>query len=164
MRTVLLAGAAVLLLLPAASAQQAAVAQPPIAGVWKFNPEKSGTRIPPGAAEFRQYAMRPDGFLVGILVTFQPDGSFRTLQFTAKRDGKDYAEYSDQNLADTIAAGTPTARTYSETAIDADTTQWIDKVNGKITAQGRKIVSADRKTLTITVDGHPQARIYDRIR
>ncbi len=164
MRTLLFAGAAVLLLLSPASAQQPAAAQPRIAGVWKFNPEKSGTRIPPGAAEFRQYIMRPDGFLVGLLVTFQADGSFHTLQFTAKGDGKDYAEYSDQNLAETTATGAPTARTYSETAIDADTTQWIDKVNGKITAQGRKIVSPDGKTMTITVDGNPQPRVYDRIR
>jgi hypothetical protein len=41
-------------------------------------------------------------------------------------------------------------------------TEWIDKVDGRITAQGRKIVSKDRQTLTITVDGTSRVRIYDR--
>src|SRR5262249_9714557 len=70
-----------------ASPQPPAVLQPPIAGVWKFNPEKSTARIPPGATEIRQYIMRPDGFLVGLLITGMPQGPFHTLQFTAKSDG-----------------------------------------------------------------------------
>jgi len=41
-------------------------------------------------------------------------------------------------------------------------TEWIDKVDGRITAQGKKIVSKDRQTLTITTDGRSQVRIYDR--
>jgi hypothetical protein len=41
-------------------------------------------------------------------------------------------------------------------------TEWIDKVDGRVTAQGRKIISKDGKTLTITIDGAPATRIYDR--
>src|SRR5262245_5315836 len=44
-----------------AVAQAPPMSQPPIVGVWKFNPEKSTARIPPGATEIRQYIMRPDG-------------------------------------------------------------------------------------------------------
>src|SRR5580765_5660795 len=139
-----------------ALAQTATVAQPPIAGVWKFNPEKSTARISPGATEIRQYVVRPDGFLVGLLITGMPQGPFHTLQFTAKSDGKDYPEYSDQNIADMIANGRATPRTYAERQIDEYTTEWFDKVDGRITGQGRKIVSKDGKTLTITVDGAPQ--------
>jgi hypothetical protein len=134
---------------------------PPIVGVWKFNPEKSTTRIPPDAVEIRQYSMRPDGFLVGLLITGTPQ-AYHSLQFVARRDGKDYPEYSDQNIADMVAAGKPTPRTYAERIIDEDTTEWIDKIDGRVTAQGKKIVSKDRKTLTITVDGSPAIRIYDR--
>ncbi|HET9270221.1 MAG TPA: hypothetical protein VFO31_18725 [Vicinamibacterales bacterium] len=154
---------AIALLLAAApvAAQGPALSQPPIAGTWKLNPEKSGVQVPPDHVEIRQYRLRADGYLVGLLFTGNSRG-LRYLQFTAKSDGKDYPEHSDQIVADMIAAGTPTPRTYAETKIDDYTTAWIDKVNGKITAQGRKIVSKDGRTLTITVDGQTAIRVYDR--
>lgn|GEM_PF-2361911 len=144
-------------------AQAPANKQPLIAGAWKLNPEKSGVRVPPDYIEVRQYSLRPDGFLVGLLITGGP-GGYHYLQFTAKSDGKDYPEYSDQIVADMIAAGKPTRRSYSERIIDDYVTEWIDKVDGKITAQGKKTVSKDGKTLTITVDGATsQPRVYDRL-
>jgi hypothetical protein len=145
-----------------ASAQQTpATPQPPISGTWKLNPEKSGAQVPPDYVEIRQYFLRPDGYLVGLLFNGTGRG-LRWLQFTAKSDGKDYPEYSDQIVSDLIAAGRATPRTYAETTIDDYTTAWIDKVDGKIVAQGKKIVSKDGKTLTITVDGQPTMRVYDR--
>ena len=144
-----------------AQAQALAVTQPPIAGTWKLNPQKSGVQVPPDYVEIRQYRLRPDGYLVGLLFNGDTRG-LRYLQFTAKSDGKDYPEHSDQIVADMIATGKPTPRTYSETKIDDHTTAWIDKVDGKITAQGRKIVSTDGQTLTITIEGQTAVRIYDR--
>jgi antitoxin (DNA-binding transcriptional repressor) of toxin-antitoxin stability system len=143
------------------SAQAPAIAQPPIAGTWKLNPEKSGTHVPPGYVEIRQYRLRSDGYLVGLLFTGDARG-LRYLQFVAKSDGRDYPEYSDQIVADLVAAGTPTPRSYAETKLDDYTTAWIDKAGGKITGQGRKVVSQDGRTLTITVDGQPAVRVYDR--
>jgi len=142
-------------------AQAPAVAQPPIAGTWKLNPQKSGVQVQPDYVEIRQYRMRPDGYLVGLLFTGDSRG-LRYLQFTAKSDGRDYPEYSDQIVADMIAAGTPTPRTYAERKIDDYVAEWIDKVNGKITGHGRKIVAPDGKTLTITIDGRTAVRVYDR--
>jgi hypothetical protein len=84
------------------------------------------------------------------------------LQFTAKSDGKDYPEYSDDIVAELIASGTPTTRSYSERIVDAYVTEWTDKVNGKVTASGKKTVSKDGRTLTISVDGTSQIRVYDR--
>ena len=157
-----LACAAILLVAAQASSQErAAGSVPPIVGVWKLNVEKSTVRIPPDAVEIRQYSMRPDGYLVGLLITGTRQ-AYHYLQFVAKSDGKDYPEYSDPIVGDLIAAGTPTPRAYAERMIDEYTTEWIDKVNGRVTAQGKKIVSQDRKTLTITVDGSPAIRIYDR--
>jgi hypothetical protein len=137
-------------------------AQPPIAGVWKLNTDKSNVRLPEGAIEIRQYGMRADGFLVGLLITNSPQAGYHFLQFTSKSDGRDYPEYSDAIVSELIVKGTPTPRTYSETLDDEYTTDWTDKVNGRVTGHGKKIVSKDGKTLTITVDGSPQIRVYDR--
>jgi hypothetical protein len=137
-------------------------ATPLIVGQWKLNAEKSNLRLPPDSIEIRQYSLRPDGFLVGLLITVNAQGS-HYLQFTAKSDGKDYPEYSDQITADMIAAGKPTPRTYSEKVVDEYVTEWVDKADGRVTSQGKKTVSKDGKTLTMTVDGRPaQTRVYDR--
>ena len=141
---------------------QERAAQPPIAGVWKLNTEKSNVRLPEGAIEIRQYAMRADGYLVGLLITNSTQAGYHFLQFTAKSDGKDYPEYSDAIVSELIVKGAPTPRTYSETLDDEFTTDWTDKVNGRVTGHGKKIVSKDGRTLTITVDGSPQIRVYDR--
>jgi hypothetical protein len=139
---------------PAFAQERAPVPQPKIAGVWKLNVEKSqDARVPADTVNIRQYTMRPDGFLVGLLITGSPKGPFHTLQFTAKSDGKDYPEYSDANLSEMIAAGRPTIRTYAETKDDEYTTDWTDKVDGRVTGHGKKTVSKDGRTLSITVDG-----------
>ena len=138
-------------------------ATPLIVGRWKLNPEKSNVRVPPDYIEIRQYSVRPDGFVVGLLIQGNNAQGYHYLQFTAKSDGKDYPEYSDQIVADMIAAGRQSPRSYSEKIIDEYVTEWTDKVNGKVTAQGKKTVSKDGKTMTITVDGSPAPpRIYDR--
>ena len=135
---------------------------PRIQGTWKLNPAKSNLNLPPNHLEIRQYVLRPDGFLVGLLITSDAHGRYHYLQFTAKSDGKDYPEYTDSFLADMIAADKPTPRTYAETVVDEYTTDWTDKADGKATAHGKKIVSKDGKTLTVTVDGSPRIRVYDR--
>jgi hypothetical protein len=135
---------------------------PLILGTWKLNSDKSSLRLPANHVEIRQYRLRPDGFLVGLLITSDPQGSYHYLQFTAKSDGKDYPEYTEALLADMVAAGRQTPRTYAETVVDEYTTDWTDKVDGKVTAHGKKIISRDGKTLTVTADGSSQMHIYDR--
>ena len=152
----------VVAVLAQASLSTPAKPTPLIAGVWKLNAEESGMRVPPDYMEIRQYNLRPDGFLVGLLITGRTQGPYSYLQFAARSDGKDYPEYSDRIVADMVAAGTPTPRTYSETIDDEYTTDWTDKVNGRVTGHGKKIVSKDGRKLTITVDGSTQLRIYDR--
>jgi hypothetical protein len=135
---------------------------PLIVGTWKLNIEKSQLPpVPAGYSEIRQYTMRPDGYLVGLLVTSSPRG-YHYLQFTAKSDGKDYPEYSDDGVADMIASGKPTPRSYAERVIDQYVTEWTDKVDGKVTGSGRKTIGKDGRTLTITVDGASFVRVYDR--
>ena len=135
---------------------------PLIVGTWKLNAEKSNLRLPPDSLEIRQYRMRQDGFLVGLLITSNAQG-YHYLQFTAKSDGKDYPEYTETLLADMIAAGKQTPRTYSEKTVDEYVTEWTDKADGGVTAHGLKTISKDGKTLTITTDSATsQPRIYDR--
>lgn len=135
---------------------------PLIVGTWKLNPDKSKLQVPANHVEIRQYRLRSDGFLVGLLITSDPQGGYHYLQFTAKSDGKDYPEYTEALLADMVSAGKPTPRTYAETVVDEYTTDWTDKVDGKIASHGKKIVSRDGNTLTVTVDGSSQKYIYDR--
>src|SRR5437762_13297724 len=123
----------VLLLASSAWLQNAAPPQPPIAGTWRLNPENSNVRVPSDYVEIRQYNLRPDGYLVGLLITGTPGGGYHYLQFVARSDGKDYPEYSDQIVGDLIAAGRVTPRTYAETKIDDSTTDWTDKVDGRVT-------------------------------
>jgi hypothetical protein len=155
--------AAALVAVSSAWAQErAAQPAPPIVGIWKLNSEKSRISTPANYTEIRQYSQRTDGFMVGLLITGNPQVGYHYLQFVAKSDGKDYPEYSDVIVGDLVAADKPTRRTYSETLVDEYTIDWTDKVDGRVTAHGKKIVSTDRKTLTITVDGSSTVRIYDR--
>src|SRR5262249_19888335 len=126
--------------------------------------EKSGIRNPPPQAfQIRQYKLRDDGFLVGLLISANAQGKISFLQFTARSDGKDYPEYTDDLLAELLATGKQTFRTYSETIIDEYVTEWVDKANGNVTAKGKKTISKDGKTLTITNDNNPsQTIVYDR--
>lgn len=159
MKYSLVALGVLLLALPAQSQERQTT---PIVGVWKLNREKSTMRaIPPEAFEVRQYTLRPDGFLVGLLITGNTQG-YHYLQFVARSDGKDYPEYSDQIVGDLVASDRATPRTYSETVVNAFVTDWTDKMNGRVTGHGQKIVSPDRKTLTITVDGTTGVLVYDR--
>jgi hypothetical protein len=153
---------AAVILLSTAAAHVETQNTPLIVGTWKLNTEKS--KLPPmpaGYFDIRQYMMRADGYLVGLLMTSSPRG-YHYLQFTARADGKDYPEYSDDVIAELIASGTPTPRSYAETVIDEYVSEWTDKVNGKVTASGRKTISRDGRTLTITVNGAPAVRVYDR--
>jgi hypothetical protein len=143
---------------------QVPTSKPPmIVGNWKLNPEKSGMGTAPlQLMNVRQYRMRPDGFLVGVLYTSDSQGGYHYLQFTAKSDGQDYPEYSDFLVAEMIATGKPTTRTYAERIVDDFTTEWTDKANGRIAAQGKKVISKDGMTLTVTTDGQPRVTVYDR--
>ena len=137
-------------------------APPLIVGKWKLNREKS--HLPPLPAdmfELREYRLRPDGYLVGLAITSTAAG-YHYLQFAAKSDGGDYPEYTDALLSDMIAAGKQTPRTYAETIVDDYTTDWVDKAQGRITSHGKKIISKDGQTLTITTEGTSQMLIYDR--
>src|SRR5947209_5574225 len=81
----------VLLLYAQSAGIRGQAAGPAIAGTWKLNVEKSNLQMPADYLEIRQYSMRPDGYLVGLLINGTPR-AYHYLQFVAKSDGKDYPE------------------------------------------------------------------------
>ncbi len=151
---------ALLSVLPAAHAQT-----PYIIGTWKLNVEASRLPGPPPQVHVRRYSEGPNSTLVGLAITVDAGGTPHFLQFAAKADGKDYAEFDSGALAAWQIDGTPPHGTYAETPVDSHTVDWVDKYDGKITGKGRKWVSADGKTLSFTAEltnprGEPLSFLY----
>jgi hypothetical protein len=139
------------LLLVLGSFAVAAHAQVPhIVGNWRLNAEASRFPGPAPQTHVRRYSMAPDGSLIGLAVIVDADGTPSFLQFAAKPDGKDYPEFDAASAARYLIDGSPPPATYAETPIDSHTVEWTDKYDGRITFSGRKWVSADGQTMTIT--------------
>jgi hypothetical protein len=123
---------------------------PYIVGTWQLNVSASRMPGPPPQMHVRRYSLLDDGTLVGLAVLIDARGNPGFLQFAAKPDGKDYAEYDSDLLAAFQAGGAAQKRTYSETPVDSHTVEWVDKLDGRVIASGRKWVSADGRTLSFT--------------
>ena len=133
----------------ALQAQAPAAAVNPFLGSWKRNFEKSGTPQP-GVTSVRQYQDQGGGLMLHTILTNTPNGA--TFTFTAARyDGKEYPVYVPRTLGDFLNAGTKPARTVAFTRKDANTLEWTDRQNGRISSTGVNQVSEDGKTMTETV-------------
>jgi hypothetical protein len=123
---------------------------PHIIGNWRLNAAASQLPGPAPETEVRRYSLADDGTVIGLAVTVDARGNPSFLQFAAKPDGMDYPEFSARSAAQYLMDGSAPPGTYSETPIDSHTVAWVDKYEGRITAQGRKWVSPDGGTLTFT--------------
>jgi hypothetical protein len=123
---------------------------PHIVGNWRLNVEASRFSGPAPQTHVRRYSLGPDGSLIGLAVIVDAEGTPSFLQFAAKPDGKDYPEFDAGSAAQYLLDGSPPPATYAETPIDSHTVEWTDKYDGQVTFSGRKWVSADGQTLTIT--------------
>jgi hypothetical protein len=129
----------------------AAHAQAPhILGNWKLNVEASRLPGPAPQTHIRRYSIGPDGMLIGLAIVVDAEGTPTFLQFAAKPDGKDYPEFDANSAARYLSDGTPPLATYAETPLDSHTVEWTDKYAGRVTFSGRKWVSVDGKTMSIT--------------
>lgn len=115
----------------------------PIVGTWKLNPARSKTSAGPAP---RSGTITYEETAGGIKRTGQivdADGNITAaFEYTARYDGKDYP-VTGSDLYDTIAVN----------RIDEHTAEATMKKSGKVAATARRVLSADGKTLTITVDG-----------
>ena len=111
-------------------------------GTWELNVSKS--KQIPGAvlkSQTRTYEMAGKQ-VKAVQKGIDAAGKPTLVQFTASYDGKDYP-YSGSPLWDTLAV----------TWIDDHTASFVQKKNGKVMLTGRRVVSKDGKTMTITGNG-----------
>src|ERR1700683_4838851 len=117
----------------------ASFASNPNKGTWKLNESKS--KITPKATKNITVAYEAASDNVKVTVD-GTDGSGKPAhnEWTGKFDGKDYP-----------LTGDPSADTRSYKKVDDSTTEFTNKKDGKVTATGRIVISADGKTRTVTV-------------
>jgi hypothetical protein len=121
----------------------------PHMGTWKLNEAKS-TLDPEGPKNHTVvYEAAGDHVKVTVDGT-APDGKPKHEEWTGKFDGKDYPVTGDPNSD---------ARSYKK--IGARTLELTVKKDGKVTATGRIVVSANGKTRTVSISGtNPQGKKF----
>lgn len=110
-------------------------------GTWKLNEAKS--KFAPGASKNNSVVYEAAGDNVKATVD-GTDGNGKPThnEWTGKFDGKDYP-----------VTGDPASDTRSLKKIDDRTLELTVKKDGKVTATGRIVVSADGKSRTLTTSG-----------
>ena len=110
-------------------------------GTWKLNEAKS--KIPAMAPKNNMVVYEAAGDSVKVTVDgTDAEGKPTHNEWTGKFDGKDYP-----------LVGDPMSNTRSYKKIDDRTTELTNKKDGKVTATGRIVISADGKSRTVTVSG-----------
>src|SRR6185503_15331889 len=111
-------------------------------GTWKLNVAKSTFRPgPPPVAETRTYKAQPKGVRTTVKTTWA-DRLSTTVEYPANYDGKDYPVSGSRDV-DAVAL----------TRMDDFTSAATLKHAGKEIGVARRVVSPDRKTLTISYKG-----------
>lgn len=116
-------------------------AQNPHIGTWKLNGAKS--TIPAGFMKNTTVVYEAAGDNVKVITDgTDKDGKPAHTEWTGKFDGKDYPITGDSS-AD--------SRSYKK--IDEHTLEMANKKSGKVTTNGRIVVSADGKSRTVHITG-----------
>ena len=141
----LLAVVAVSLVVVLAGTMLAQSSRPTNVGMWRLNVAKSkavaGT-VP--VSKSATFTVAVAGAGAKVTVDAVPaDGTVRHWAYTANYDGKDYPITGNCQYGDAVAV----------TRVDDNTTNSIYKQGGKVTITQTAVVSADRKTMTITGTG-----------
>jgi hypothetical protein len=132
-------------------------ADDPQMGTWKLNESKS--RFATGATKNHTVVYEATGDTVKVTVDgTDKDGKSSHNEWTGKFDGKDYPVTGDPNSD---------MRSYKK--VDDHTLKMRVKKNGKVTASGRIVVSADGKSRTVNTRGNdPEGKnvkntvVYDK--
>lgn len=143
-RRALAFGVAVVLgaVLGADTERLSAQASDPRIGTWKLNVAKSSySPGPPPQSQTLTIEAAGQGEKVTSKVV-GADGTSTTTVYTANFDGKDYP-----------LTGSPIADMVSLKRIDTRTTERTDKKGGAVAQTIRRVVSADGKTMNVTVKG-----------
>ncbi len=113
----------------------------PQMGTWKLNEAKS--KLAPGAPKNHTVVYEAAGDNMKVTVDgTDADGKALHNEWTGKFDGKDYP-----------VTGDPTSDTRAYKKVNDHTLDMTIKKDGKVTATGTIVVSADGKTRTVTTSG-----------
>jgi hypothetical protein len=116
-------------------------ASDPNMGTWKLNEAKS--KFSPGATKNTTVVYAPAGDQVKVTTDGTTgDGTPVQTEWAGQFDGKDYP-----------LTGDPSANSRSYKKVNDHTLELTNKKDGKVTTNGRIVVSADGKTRTLTVSG-----------
>src|ERR1051325_11356055 len=120
----------------------------PLAGTWKFNPQKSkmNLNLPPRALT-RRYESRGAGLYIFTQEGRGADGSNMHSMYVAREDGQDYPLIIEN--ADELSY-------ISFKVVDANTVEQTQKLGTKIVFTATRTVSKDGKTMTLTVKARGQ--------
>jgi hypothetical protein len=114
----------------------------PIVGTWELNVAKSKYSSGPGPkSQTRTYAVAADG-IKATVNGMDAEGQAITSEWTMNPDGKDRP-----------LTGNPNADTLSIKRIDTNTVEFTLKKAGKVVITGRRTISKDGKTMTLTSKG-----------
>ncbi len=137
-------GAAIVMMLAATSDAQSS---DPLFGTWKLNVSQS--KYDPGPAP-KAVTLKYEAAGPGMKVTVDGEAPSGPMHwgYTGNFDGKDNP-----------VTGNPEVDVVALKRLGATTTEAIMKKGGKVTTTNTRVVSADGKTLTITVKGsNPQGK------
>ena len=139
-----------LLMLCVASCSWAADAS---VGTWKLNVAKSTFKPgPPPVAETRIYQAQPKGVRTTVKTTWA-DHMTSSVEYPANYDGKDYPVSGSRDV-DAVAL----------TRMDEFTSAATLKHAGKEIGVAKRVVSPDRKTMTITYKGiNTRGDMFDNV-
>ena len=114
----------------------------PRTGLWRLNVAKS-TYKPGPPPTSQTVRIEPSGQGEHVRSeALNPNGTRVVMEYVAAFDGTDYP-----------LKGSPVADTVTLKRIDANTTERFDKKAGHVMLVYRRVVSADGKTMTVTING-----------
>jgi len=130
----------------------------PFDGTWKLNVEKSKVARPVRSAMMKlRIALDPDGFPLSMekmdLERVYADGARETRHYAARYSGNDFGIFDG-------VGGASVGEEAKLKVIDANTREFARLRNRKPLSISRRVLSADRKTLTVTTTS-PDGTIQD---
>jgi hypothetical protein len=116
-------------------------ADDPFVGTWKMNAAKSKIGSPPPKSITNTCTAQGNTQIIAI-DSVEADGTITHRSWTSTFDGKDHP-----------VVGDPNTDMSSETRVNPNTIEYVNKKNGKEVYRGRVVVSKDGKTFTDTGGG-----------
>ena len=120
----------------------------PFIGRWVLDRAKSEFSGAPPERRITVFELVPDGSIKHVTETVIANGSTDRVEYAAKYDGK------DNPIQNSFMS------TVSVKRINARTTERTGKVRGEVVETSTRTVSADGKTLTITIKGDNDGNEY----